>query len=370
MTLGIFQPTPAPSNVVALNARQHHQAPQDRLARHADVFAMCRRTQNDVFWLKENAEFLNILQATDSGSACEDVCEVYADFYDRIDVRLGAYPQYYRFLLSICLDLEDLGIKGQKGAVLCDWARSQHLPEAELSDLQRGEARRLLARRGKAEPDPALVMRLHRFINRTATFAVPNRKAAYELTHIVFYLSQYGRCDPGLSPDALQSLTFCGLLAYLDQNYDLLAEVCIAMRYAGQRPSTIWEGAVTSALKTLTVTPIDAQGGLAMPGDSYHEYFVSTWLGALAGLPVMPADLPDGGAWLDIPTPKSRPLQHMSEALEDLSQDDWDVAKRHLATQLDEEHLRVVEAAETSTEQFGMFYQLFARAARPSLVST
>ena len=225
--------TPPTDNVVALNARQHRQPLPQRLAQHAALFAADRRAEEDVFWLKENAEYLNIINAAGCADEAAEVIEIYSDVYDRIDARLGDYPQYYRFLLSICLDLEDLGATGSKGLSMCDWVRGQDLAGAELSDLQRAEANRLLSRRGMAAPDPALSMRLHRFINRTVTFAVPNRKAAYELTHIVFYLSDYGQRDPGISGEALQSLTYAGLLAYLDQNYDLLAEVCIALRYAG-----------------------------------------------------------------------------------------------------------------------------------------
>jgi hypothetical protein len=89
--------------------------------------------------------------------------------------------------------------------------------------------------------DAGLNDRLLHFINCAETFALPNKKAAYELTHIVFYLSEYGRRDPHLDNRAIQSLNFVGILAYLDQNADLLAEVCIALRYAGQAPSKIWE---------------------------------------------------------------------------------------------------------------------------------
>ena len=61
---------------------------------------------------------------------------------------MGFFPQYYRFLLGLCLDLEDLGIGGQKGSKLVQWVADQGLARAELSDLQRAEARRLCLRRG------------------------------------------------------------------------------------------------------------------------------------------------------------------------------------------------------------------------------
>ena len=95
---------------------------------------------------------------------------------------------------------------GTQGAKLCNWVAQQELTQAELSDLQRGEAQRLLARRGVEFEDNGLNARLHRFISRNDTFAVPNKKAAYELTHIVFYLSEYGRKDPQLGNAAVRSL--------------------------------------------------------------------------------------------------------------------------------------------------------------------
>ncbi|MFC3117922.1 DUF6902 family protein [Jhaorihella thermophila] len=210
--------------------------------RWSKSFARHRRFGDDVFWLKENAELLNILECTglDLGP---DALAPHEGFYADIERRLGFFPQYYRFFLSICLDLEDLGMPGDKGEALCRWAAREGLADAELSDLQRAEARRLMLRRGidPLPEDAGLEDRLRLFMDRSETFAMPNKKAAYELTHIVFYLSEYGRRDPGLSAAAAKSLEFAGILAFLDQNVDLLAEICVAMRHAGIAPSSIWE---------------------------------------------------------------------------------------------------------------------------------
>jgi hypothetical protein len=106
-------------------------------------------------------------------------------------------------------DHEDMGLKVDVGGQMCDWVAAQGLAEAELSDLQFGEVSRLLVRRGtKVSIDLGLDVRLCQFINRSATFALPNKKTAYELTHIVFYLSKYGRRDPNLDCGAVQSLKF------------------------------------------------------------------------------------------------------------------------------------------------------------------
>ena len=37
------------------------------------------------------------------------------------------------------------------------------------------------------------------------------------------------------------SLEYAGILAFLDMNVDLLAEVCIAMRFAGMPVNEVWE---------------------------------------------------------------------------------------------------------------------------------
>ena len=79
--------------------------------------------------------------------------------------------------ISIFFDLEDMGLKVDVGGPMCDWIAAQGLAEAELSDLQCGEASRLLARRGtKVSIALELYYRFRQFINRSATFALLNKK--------------------------------------------------------------------------------------------------------------------------------------------------------------------------------------------------
>lgn len=350
---------PDMSNVIALNVRPVRQPQHQRLAAHAQLFVSDRRAQGDVFWLKENAEFLNIAEAT--GQPGDPLLDHYEQIYDTIAERLGEFPQYYRFFLSLCLDLEDLGMPGNTGATLCAWAHEHGLPQAELSDLQRGEAERLLARRGIAPPDPKLHARLMRFIDRSATFAIPNKKAAYELTHIVFYLSEYGRTDPQLSENAIQSLHFAGLLAYLDQNHDLLAEICVALRYAGQTPSDIWERAVLSALKNSWAEPVSVTPAF----DDYHAYLVSSWLAGLCDDPVFPCILDSGPHRIAFEPPNARPLRELSRALEDVRDSDWGRIRERICERLDPQEVSVLTAAEVSTPAFDAFFEGFARASVP-----
>jgi hypothetical protein len=325
------------------------------------TFGTYRKPLDDVFWLKENAELLGILAATNEVLA-PDALDPFLSFYDQIEERLRFFPQYYRFLLSICLDLEDLGMPGAKGEALCAWVARAGLAEAELSDLQRAEARRLLARRGAARPPSsgALGARLQNFVARNATFAMPNKKAAYELTHIVFYLSEYGKTDPNLPQEALLSLEFAGVLAYLDQNFDLLAEVCAALRFAGQTPSDFWEDAVAAAHACILPTTENVQQ------DAYHAYLVTGWAQKISGNHGFTKSVPDGVVSFAMPAPYESTLRPMSECLINLGQarsGDWQKMRGHVLPYLGPHSHEVLMQAEASTDKFDAFFEGFARAA-------
>ncbi|ATG35179.1 hypothetical protein PhaeoP23_01024 [Phaeobacter piscinae] len=293
------QPSPQPPTGPGVSAA-------GAVAPWVESFARHRRQPQDVYWLKENAELLSLLrvmqQRVGGGAGAADFGDEAAlsplrPFYDRAARQLRFFPQYYRFILSICLDYEDLIGTGHFGpntraAELAHWVAHQGLVEAEMSDLQRAEARQQLARRGISLPvDPGLDDRLRRFARRSQTFAIPNRKAAYELTHIVFYLSDYGRRDPGLDGAVQRSLTYAGLLACLDQDLDLLSEICIALRYCGVTPPLLWEQALTRALEGFVITPDGFDGHM----DGYHAYFVTLWWQQICGPAQQPLGVDIGG---------------------------------------------------------------------------
>ncbi|MEO0402185.1 MAG: hypothetical protein AAF214_07400 [Pseudomonadota bacterium] len=350
------------SNIIALHAPPRRQRLSERTDTLIDGFARHRRIQDDVFWLKENAELLNILECT-STRVSEDALAPHAAFYEGLAERLHFFPQYYRFLLSIGLDLEDLGMPGAQMECLCDWVARQGLPHAELSDLQRAEARRLLARRGvfTSAADPGLDDRLRAFIGRPATFALPNKKAAYELTHIVFYLSEYGRRDPRLDEAALTSLEYAGILAHLDQNMDLLAEICVALRQAGQTPSPIWEDAVRYALSGFDVS----QNDQVPLSDDYHEYLVSTWALASMGVNDSGCAVPEGRCIFTRSPGQAGALRPMSAALLTFAQarsSEWARMRQGVYDMLDPEATMTLSTTIQSTARFDAFFEEFARA--------
>ena len=347
-------------NVVRLNVPFRQNATADRQAALMDAFARHRRGPDDVFWMKENAEFLNILECTGARPGA-GVLDLHRDFYDGLENRMGFFPQYYRFLLSLCLDLEDLGLDGDKGAALVDWVTQQGLVRAEMSDLQRAEARRLCLRRG-VDPiadDPGLEDRLRGFARRSETFSMPNKKAAYELTHIVFYLSEYGRKDPRIDDATRDSLIFAGTLAFLDFNADLLAEICIALRFAGETPPEVWDIWLQQQMRCFGLEA-DPAGGLV---DDYHEYLMLNWYRALDGTGFR-GQVPEGRVVFRRTRPTSGPLRELSECMFALGASrsgDWSLMRDRVADRLSDEAQAALAAAEAANAEFARFFHGFAR---------
>ncbi len=347
------------SNVVSIGLPRRPNKSQ-RQGGLLQSFALHRRQRDDVYWLKENAELLNVL-ATSSAQLSDDVLEVYRPFYSSIEERIRFFPQYYRFLLSICLDLEDLGIGGTKGEALCHWVCRSRLTASEVSDLQRAEAHRLLERRLPITRDETLDDRLRTFAGHSQTFALPNKKAAYELTHIVFYTAEYGARTPELSDEAVTSLEYAGLLAYLDQDVDLLAEVCVALRFAGVTPSHIWEDMVARENAGFVIQAVP--DGPA--SDAYHEYLVTSWWAEVTGRDGFPAVPVSGGMEITRRTGEMGPLRIISETLYQLGparSGDWHYMREFLEDKLEERQHVILAGAEQSSTEFGKFFKQFSRA--------
>lgn len=350
------------SNVITFQPTMKRSRSQNLSALMIAV-AQNRRSLDDVFWLKENAEVLGMLVATEAKISVDDLAP-YVKFYDQIGEKIQFYPQYYRFFLSICLDLEDLGFDGGKSETLCQWVADAGLIKAELSDLQRAEARRLLARRGVTENrGPSTIDdRLRRFAERAETFAIPNKKAAYELTHIVFYLSEYGKKNPQLSEGMVTSLQFTGVLAYLDQNHDLLAEVCTALQFAGIAPSLIWREAVAAAHSRISPT----NEVLRYPHrDAFHTYLVTGWAQTVMGSISFEAQVPDGALNFFSNIRRTSVLRPLSECLYDLGplrNGDWALMRGRIMATLDAQSQKILAEAEASTDKFLPFFEGFARA--------
>ncbi len=349
------------TNVLTFKAPSRPQTAEARIGALLHCFASERRIGDDVFWLKENAELLNVLE-TAGVEIPQSALAPHQGFYDSVEKRLSFFPQYYRFLVSITLDLEDLGMPGDKGQKLVEWAVANDLAGAELSDLQRLEARRLFLRRG-IDPmphDAGLEDRVRRFTERSATFALPNKKAAYELTHAVFYLSEYGRKDPKLAEGTITSLHYAGLLAFLEQNADLLAEICVAMRFAGVTPPEIWTAWIDRDAHLFGVECDQT----ASVNDDYHAFLMCNWAQLIADRKAFTKYYEHGRMRFEAPRTASAPLREMSECMYHLEHrsGDWDLMRGIVRDELSPDAQDVLAMAEASSAHFDGFFQGFARA--------
>jgi Domain of unknown function (DUF6902) len=376
------------AQILRFPTKNEPQSPAETYGRLIAAFSQGRRDQKDVFWLKENAELLNILECTGALRGAplllnESALAPLRAFYAGATRHLCFFRQYYRFILSICMDLEDLGLVGdgagqgrphsggqagmsqmgqRMSEALAQWVLQQDLAAHELSDLQRAEACRLLARRGVTLEVPGLNERLHRFMDATAQFALPNRKAAYELTHIVFYLSEYGRGDPGLSPAAAQSLNHVGTLAFLDRDADLLSEVCIALRYSGQSPSALWEAWLLNHHRGFVVLADETHSAPLLAQDDYHMFLVSNWHQALRAGPAFQHAAPEGALRFQAPVQQGI-LHSLSQAVFSVADTaaDWQSLRSLVAAGLSEADNAHLSEAERSCMDFEVFFEGFAR---------
>ena len=230
--------------------------------------------------------------------------------------------------------------------------------DGELSDLQRAEARRLTQRVDVHLPGlEGLDQRLHHFIDASATFALPNKKAAYELTHIIFYLSEYGRRDPNVSDHAIKSLHFVGILSMLEQNADLLAEVCIALQFCGASVPADWTAWLATHLSAAQF------GTRSVMADDYHQYLMCEWLAQLKGQACFEMVVPNQIGSIDMPEYRTAALRHLSQAIMETSglMAVGSMATQTLSVSLPPEVYDILEFVAYTSEYFGEFFEKFTR---------
>ena len=324
-----------------------------------------RWSRESVYWMKETAEILSVLEET-GGTASPGIVAALEEPLAGLTEKLMFFPQYYRFFLAIALSARSLGLMHpDQAAAMVDWVADHGWIDSELSDLNRAEARYLLRRGGRSEAEDAgLDLRLHRFMERPATFAIPNRKAAYELTHLVFYLSDQGRVDPGLSAVALQSLRHAGTLAFLDQNADLLAEICLCLIYCGQDLPAPWVSLVEDTTKLFS---FEATSGMP-ENDDCHCVLVCNWLLGRMDRPAFQHRVPALGRGQTLvvrAAPRSAaPLRELSVFLQGLGTGrsaDWTRLRGAAEGALSPAARDVLWQAEAADDGFGAFFAAFSR---------
>ncbi|MDR7125361.1 hypothetical protein [Pseudotabrizicola sp. 4114] len=346
------------TNVVSLR-RQGALAGDPAIPALIDLFATRRRGSHDAFWLKENAELLQILAALGAGSQAD---------LDPLRLRAGAlmhelrfFPQYYRMYLSLAVDLRDLGLTETPVEEMVAFVQAQDLPAIELSDTHRGEALLLLRRAGVAAVDPALEARLARFAANSAAFCLPNRRAAYDLTHIVFHAADYGRKTIPRDPARRLSLIHAGIVAWLEGNLDLLAEVTLALRLSGEAVPASWAAEVAQGAGAVTFEPGSAAGPF---DDDYHQYLVLNWALGLSGGCAFRGGVPGTARLIRQPRRNGAALHELSLALLEMGearQPDWARMRWRLLPKLSEPARQRLACVE-SLPEFDGFFAGFSRA--------
>lgn len=346
------------SNVVALR-RQGFGVGDRAVPALIDLLATRRRHRHDPFWLKENAELAQILAAT---GVCDADLGPLQPFLATLMPELRFFPQYYRLYLSLAVDLAAMGMPDVPLQQMTDFILAERLTEVELSDTHRGEARLLLERAGAVPGgDAALDARLASFAANARGFCLPNRRAAYDLTHIVFHATDYGRRSVAPDADRRASLINAGMIAWLEDNLDLLSEVVIALVLSGETPPEAWRRAVTKGAGEVEF----AQGHEgARFDDDYHQYLVSNWAVSLMGGRAFAAAVPAQARLVHQPRPASAALRDLSMILLDMGAErsgDWPKMRWRIWGRLSEASRARVAALEILPE-FEVFFEGFARA--------
>lgn len=253
-------------------------------------FASKRHNSLNFPYMKENGELLMVavtsgLRISEAGLAC------YEDFYLRAKKFCEFFPQYYRFTLGIALELEDLGMQGTVAEELCEYVIEHNLYQFETSDSRRMEILNLLGRRNYANDleniyGQSLEGRVLDFMSRPQRFVTFNRPLFYELTHYIFYLTDFGKKQCELPESVYACLNNVGNLALLDNDTDLLAEICICFHFLGRTPHVYWEQHIQSAADAFVVTlEKDTEPDPTKLTDDYHDYLMINWLLAYTGKP-------------------------------------------------------------------------------------
>jgi len=245
-----------------------------------EAFAVKRNPSLSFPFLKENGELLAI--AVNSGFLIDPRgLDLYMDFYSNAHKLTEVYPQYYRFTLGMISDLEIGGINGTQGQKIADYVTKENLFMFDTSDVRRLETLTML---GKMGPLSALqkqlycdiVERVEIFVQNPSWYAKFNKPLFYDLTHIIFFLTDFGRTPISFAEQVHLCLMHIGVLALLDNDADLLSEVGMCLKYIGYDVPEYWDTFLTERADDILITfDGNVASALNPTVDEYHLYLVS-----------------------------------------------------------------------------------------------
>ncbi len=328
-----------------------------------DLFANRRRSRSDAFWLKENAEVLQVLLAIGVDQTQLDL-SAYEGFVATLSDEVRFFPQYYRFYLSMAADLSALGLRNVPVAAIAEKVVQDGWMGGELSDSHRAEARLLLARAGHLPAeDDGLDRRLAGFAGQSGLFCLPNPQLAYALTHSVFHASDYGRRAVARDADRRLALIHAGINAWLEDNLDLLSEVVIALCQSGEQVPSFWQQEILGTAHAFS----GISGAESGPfDDDYHEYLVLNWAAGVLDGSGFATPMPAGARLFHRQKKAETALRDLSLGLLDMGRNrspDWARMRWRLWPKLSAPVRARIEAVEALPE-FEGFFRVFSRSGR------
>lgn len=282
-------------------------------------FASKRHNALSFPYLKENRELLSVITTT-SLSIDQAQLALYREFYLQAMKFTKFFPQYYRFTLGMTLELEILGMEGNVSEEICNYITTHDLYQFETSDLRRLEILNLLDRRNfgsslKNTYGEALEIRIMEFMSSPLRFVKYNKPFFYELTHYIFYLTNYGKTQPYLPKGVFKSLSNVGNLALLDNDIDLLSEICICYRFLGRSPPAYWEQFIQSSACDFIITyEKNTNPNNIKLADNYHDYLMLNWYLAYSGKPAFTHSFSNSTPYFYKPTHGRSALSELSAA--------------------------------------------------------
>ena len=290
------------------------------------AFAVLRHKGLSLPFLKENGELLSIALSCGLTLSSESL-ELYEELYEKIDKLCELYQPFFRYFLALALDLEDLGMSGHKGEVLIDYVFKHDLYAYDTSDTRRLEIIHLLSRRGrqpefKTDSYEALLKRVTGFLVQSDRFIKLNRPLFYEFTHLIFFGTDFGNISLCNDENIFKSLNHIGMLAYLDNDTDLLAEVCLCYRFLKRPVPKIWMKTCSENLQNIDIVHMAEDCMTAAHADDYHIYFVINWLLGISGKRVFQYSYELGVPLFTQNKPKKSPLSKIFQVLHPIIMED------------------------------------------------
>lgn len=285
-----------------------------------EAFAVKRNPSMSFPFLKENGELLSV--CANAAVLIEPrALELYMNFYDNAVKLTERYPQYYRFTLGMVLDLELGGIVGDQGQRLARYIAQENYVRFDTSDVRKLETLSMLRQAGQMSQENEtlyedIVGRIDDFVQNPAWYTKFNKPLFYDLTHIIFFLTDYGKQPNPLQSDLNACLMHMGTLALLDNDADLLSEICVCLLYIGRAVPEYWDAYLTQYSRAIRITYDGTVASALNPNvDEYHIYLVLNAYHAVRGRPVFQTRF--GGRAPSFSLPQAQPtvlekLSHFS----------------------------------------------------------